>query len=374
MYQPTSINRFVTPTESRRDLFGMFLGRQLTMRLMTIAVAWLIPCVAEAQPFPSVDVNRQESIVRSSVTVLNEIMAIPLSGIPTSMLADAHGVAIIPNVIRGGFVVGARHGRGVLLVREESGLWHAPVFITLTGGNIGWQAGVQSTDVVLVFRSRRSIDGIMSGKFTIGADAAAAAGPVGRQASAATNSNLSAEILSYSRSRGLFAGVALDGSMIQVDALATSSFYANVGPNQEVLVPASAQQLTTLVASLAGNTGVVDAPQPSRPPMASQQLGAKNIESLQRNLAQSALSMYDLLDDQWRSFLAMPAEIFNHTGHPTADSLRPSLENFNQVATNAQFQSLAIRPEFQSTHALLKQYVTSLTETTAPLQLPPPPR
>lgn len=323
--------------------------------------------------FPVADQSRQEAIVRSSITVLNEIMAIPLSGIPTSMLADAQGVAIIPNVIRGGFVVGARHGRGVLLVREQSGLWHAPVFITLTGGNIGWQAGVQSTDVVLVFRSRRSVEGIMAGKFTVGADAAAAAGPVGRQASAATDRTLSAEILSYSRSRGLFAGVALDGSMIQVDGLATSTFYPRIGPNQEVSVPESAQQLTTLVASLANNAGVLTTPEPMQPPVAPP-LTTKNAENQQRHLAQAALSMYELLDDQWRSHLAMPAEIFNHTGHPTAQSLKPVVERFNAVATNPQFQSLAARPEFQSTHALLKQYVASLTESPASLQLPPPPQ
>lgn len=338
---------------------------------MTFVANWA--SVANAQAFPAVEQNRQESVVRSSITVLNEIMAIPLSGIPTSMLADAQGVAIIPNVIRGGFVVGARHGRGVLLVREQSGLWHAPVFITLTGGNIGWQAGVQSTDVILVFRSRRSVDGIMAGKFTIGADAAAAAGPVGRQAGAATDRTLNAEILSYSRSRGLFAGVALDGSMIQVDGLATSTFYPRVGANQEVVVPESARQLTALVASLASNAGIVAAPEPMGTPVAPQ-LTTKALENQQRHLAQVALSMYELLDDQWRSYLAMPAEIFNHTGHPTEDSLRPVIDRFNTVATNPQFQSLAVRPEFQSTHALLKQYVASLTVSPTPLQLPPPPQ
>lgn len=341
--------------------------------LLFLAMVATEPVWVHAQGFPPAEQNRQEAIVRSSITVLNEIMAIPLSGIPTSMLADAHGVAIIPNVIRGGFVVGARHGRGVLLVRDPMGPWHAPVFITLTGGNIGWQAGVQSTDVILVFRSRRSVDGIMAGKFTIGADAAAAAGPVGRQAGAATDRNLNAEILSYSRSRGLFAGVALDGSMIQVDNQATFTFYPRIGPNQEVVVPDSAQQLTALVASLAANTGTVETPQPLQQPMSPQGL-LKSTESQQRQLAQAAISMYDLLDDQWRSFLAMPAEIFNHTGHPAPETLRPVIERFDSVATNPQFQSLATRPEFQSTHAMLKQYFASLTESPSQLQLPPPPQ
>jgi lipid-binding SYLF domain-containing protein len=367
-------------TKSAVKYGQLTVGRAMARpTLFLICVALLSPNMAQAQPptqtFPGLEVSRQDATVRSSINVLNEIMAIPLSGIPTSMLSDAHGVAIIPNVIRGGFVIGARHGRGVLLIREEGAGWHAPVFITLTGGNIGWQAGVQSSDVVLVFRSRRSIDGIMSGKFTIGADASAAAGPVGRQASAATDPRLNAEILSYSRSRGLFAGVALDGSMIQIDNLATSAFYSNVGPNQQVVVPESALQLTSLVASLASTGTTVPTPQPtqsSRPPATA--LGSKSVDGIRSNLSHAALTMYELLDDDWRSFLAMPAEIFNQTAHPTADALRPSLTNFNVVATDAKFQTLATRPEFQSTFALLKQYSAALTETSSPVQLPPPPR
>ena len=151
--------------------------------------------------------GREEELVRGSIAVLNENMAIPAQAIPQRMLSDAEGVAIIPKVIKGGFVIGARHGRGTLLVRDQNKGWHAPVFVTLTGGSIGWQVGVQSTDVILVFKTRKSIEGILSQKFTLGVDAAAAAGPVGRQASAATDAQFKAEIYSYARSRGLFLGV-----------------------------------------------------------------------------------------------------------------------------------------------------------------------
>src|SRR6056297_3844615 len=126
----------------------------------------------------------EDQIVRSASTVLAEAMSAAGNRIPQSMLRDAHGVAIIPNVVKGSFIVGARHGRGLLMVREPEGSWHAPVFVSLTGGNIGWQIGVQATDVVLVFKTQRSVEGILSGKFTIGADASAAAGPIGRKASA----------------------------------------------------------------------------------------------------------------------------------------------------------------------------------------------
>ncbi len=328
-----------------------------------------VPAPAPPSAFPA---NRQESVILSAQTVLQEIMAIPASGIPASMLADAHGVAIIPNVIQGGFVVGARHGRGVLMVRDPNGLWHAPAFITLTGGNIGWQAGVRSTDVILVFRSRRSVEGIMNGKFTIGADASAAAGPVGRQAGAATDASLRAEILSYSRSRGLFAGVALDGSMLQIDSFATASFYSTRGPGGEVVIPESARNLTLQVAALTGSSDLVETPQPAQRPI-SLEVAGKNSDSLQRQLEQAAIPLFELLDDAWRSHLAMPPEIFHHSGHPDPAALQAVLDRFNFVASNPDFRALASQPQFQATHALLKQYVASLSETPAPLQLPPPP-
>lgn len=352
-------------------LTSLAIGLALVQVNATVGWAQVVPTplpVAAQQPL-----SRQESVIAASQVVLQEIMAIPLSGIPTSMLADAHGVAIIPNVIQGGFVVGARHGRGVLMVREASGMWHAPAFITLTGGNIGWQAGVRATDVVLVFRSRRSIDGIMNGKFTIGADASAAAGPVGRQAGAATDASLRAEILSYSRSRGLFAGVAIDGSMLQIDSYATASFYSARNAAGEVIVPESARQLTLQVAALAGQSGLVETPQPSHPLIAAE-LAGKTSEGLQRQLAQAAVPLYELLDDAWRSYLAMPPEIFHHSGHPDPASLQTVLDRFAVVATTDQFQPLAVLPQFQATHALLKQYAASLSEVPPALQLPPPPQ
>ena len=173
---------------------------------------------------------RETVIVDDSRDVLNEIMAIPASGIPASLLANAQGIVIIPDLVKGGFVVGVRHGRGIVMVRDERGFWRPPSFVTLTGGSVGWQIGLQVTDIVLVFKTRSSVQGLLRGKFTLGADAAAAAGPVGREAAAATDAQLLAEIFTWSRSRGLFAGVSLDGSVLQIDQPANAAFYngANV--------------------------------------------------------------------------------------------------------------------------------------------------
>lgn len=169
--------------------------------------------------------DEEREKVDLATVILDEINQIPEKGIPPSLLANAAGVAIIPNVIKVGLMVGGRFGKGVLLLRNEQGNWSDPVFISLTGGSLGWQIGAQSTDVILVFKTPRSVAGILNGKFTLGADAAVAAGPVGRNLSGATDPTLSAEIYSYSRSRGLFAGVSLEGSILQVDDPANVAYY-----------------------------------------------------------------------------------------------------------------------------------------------------
>jgi len=169
--------------------------------------------------------SRESMKLRDAADVLERIMSIPEQQIPPALLSDARGIAVIPGVIKAGFFVGGRFGRGVMSVRTEGGSFSAPVFITLTAGSLGYQFGAQSTDVILVFKSPRSIDAIRRGKFTLGADAAVAAGPVGRSAAAATDIALKAEIYSYSRARGLFAGVALEGAAIQVDIEANNAFY-----------------------------------------------------------------------------------------------------------------------------------------------------
>lgn len=161
----------------------------------------------------------------NALRVLTEIQAIPESSIPSKLLDEAKAIVIIPDTIKAGLVLGGRRGRGVLSVRNADGSWSNPSFVTLTGGSIGLQVGVQSADVVLVFRSERGLDSIVNGKFTLGADAGVAAGPMGRNAAAATDGQMKAEIWSWSRARGLFAGVALDGAVLSIDDSANAEVY-----------------------------------------------------------------------------------------------------------------------------------------------------
>ena len=163
----------------------------------------------------------------NAVRVLKEVMQAPDKAIPHDLLQNAHAIAVIPDVIKAGLVVGGRHGNGLIAVKTRDGTWSNPSFISLTGGSIGFQAGVSSTDVILVFRTERGVDSIVHGKFTLGADASAAAGPVGRSAQASTDAQLKAEIYSYSRARGLFAGAALDGSALTIDNSANQAVYGD---------------------------------------------------------------------------------------------------------------------------------------------------
>jgi lipid-binding SYLF domain-containing protein len=175
----------------------------------------------------------EEKRVNNATEVLQEIMAIPEKGIPPALFHDFYGVAVFPKMIKVGFVAAGRYGKGILVIHTDEGRWSYPVFIELFGGSVGFQIGVQSTDVILVFKTKRSIEGILKGKFTMGADAAVAAGPVGREASADTDIKLKAEIYSYSRSRGLFAGVSLEGSGLQVDEESNGDYYGQPGISAE---------------------------------------------------------------------------------------------------------------------------------------------
>ncbi len=167
--------------------------------------------------------------IQEATEVIEEILRIPEKGIPPALLRNAEGIAIIPGVVKIGFVLGGRHGKGIIMIRNENGQWTNPAFVSITGGSLGWQIGAKSTDIILVFKTKKSVTNIMKGKFTLGADAAVAAGPVGRTAGAATDAQLKAEIYSYSRSRGLFAGVSLDGSAISIDYDSNIEYYGERG-------------------------------------------------------------------------------------------------------------------------------------------------
>jgi lipid-binding SYLF domain-containing protein len=199
------------------------------MRMHSLLSKAAICLIAAVFSITAVAGERQEARLNTSTRVLTELMQMPEQNIPTWLLERAHAVAVIPAVIKVGLGIGGRRGKGVLVVRKDNGQWSNPVFVNLTGGSFGFQVGVQSTDVVLVFTSRQSIEGIVGGKVTLSADASVAAGPVGRQSSAATDVGLTAQVYSYSRAQGLFAGVALDGSAMTIDHKSNESFYCRPG-------------------------------------------------------------------------------------------------------------------------------------------------
>lgn len=194
---------------------------------------------------------RETATVDTATVCFYEVMGIPEESIPPTLLSGAQAIAIVPGVLKVGFLGGIRHGRGVLLIRTPDGGWSNPVFVAITGGSFGFQAGASATDLILVFKNRRSLNSFLRGhgKFTLGADAAVAAGPVGRQAEAGTDALLSSEIYSYSRSRGLFAGISVEGAALTLDWQANVNYYGEVlSPpailaGAEVKVPKSAARL-----------------------------------------------------------------------------------------------------------------------------------
>ncbi len=166
-----------------------------------------------------------EERVRDAISVLQEMADLDELGLPEKILRECRGIAVIPGVIKAAWGIGGQYGRGIVCVRNEDGGWSAPAFISIIGGSVGWQIGVEKADIILVFKTPKSIDDISRGKVTLGAGASIAAGPVGRNAEASTDLDLEAEIFSYSKSKGLFAGVSVKGASIRIDEDANAAFY-----------------------------------------------------------------------------------------------------------------------------------------------------
>jgi len=212
---------------------------------------------------------REEGRLLTATEVLEEVQAMPDSQLPDALLSRAYGIAVIPDVTKVAFIFGGRHGNGVLVVRDKlTSAWSNPCLISLTGGSWGFQAGAQSSDIILVFTTKTGIEGIAGGKLTLGADASVATGPVGRQGSAATDVQLNAEIYSYARTRGLFGGIAIDGSVIAIDRSANASLYGKSGvtaseifAGQAPAAPPTAQRFLERLAQ-ATHTSVRGSPAP----------------------------------------------------------------------------------------------------------------
>ena len=208
--------------------FARILGALAAASLLTSTA------VAETRDPATLD-SREAQAIAQSLTVLRELQAIPDQRIPDLLLSKAEGIVILPANVKVGLIFGARFGNGVMLVRNEDRSWSNPVFVSTGGGSWGFQAGGQVSDIVLVLTTRESVEGITDGKLTLGADASVAAGPVGRAASAATDQNFTAEVYSYSRNRGLFAGVSIDGSIIAIDSKSNKRLYGKTAPAADII-------------------------------------------------------------------------------------------------------------------------------------------
>jgi lipid-binding SYLF domain-containing protein len=200
---------------------------------------------------PAADNKKEVERVENSGTVISEILDIP-DDIPQSLLDKSECVIVLPSVLKAAFIVGASYGRGVMTCRtgeKFTGPWGPPTMVALEGGSFGLQIGGQATDFVLLLMSQRSAESVLSSKVKLGADASAAAGPKGREASAETDAAMRAEILSYSRARGVFAGISLEGSTLRPDNDANTKLYGSEVPAKDIVLkgtvqsPACAQKL-----------------------------------------------------------------------------------------------------------------------------------
>jgi lipid-binding SYLF domain-containing protein len=243
----------------------MFNGKSVFPAACLFAVLGIAPAsftIAQAGA-------REEGRLLVATEVLEEVQGMPDQRLPDALLARAYGIAVIPDVTKVAFIFGGRHGNGVLVVRDSlTAPFSNPVFVSLTGGSWGFQAGAQSSDIILVLTTKAGIEGITGGKITLGADASVATGPVGRQGSAATDVSFNAEIYSYARTRGLFGGIALDGSVIAIDRSADSAFYGKNGVSATDILsgqapspPATAQRFLERLA-LATSSAVRPSPAP----------------------------------------------------------------------------------------------------------------
>jgi lipid-binding SYLF domain-containing protein len=198
--------------------------------------------------------SKAQDRIQAAADVLNEIQAAPDQGIPSDVLGSAECVAVVPTMLNGGFIVGARYGRGLASCRNPKG-WSAPAFFSIKGGSFGLQIGGQAVDLVMLVMNDDGMHKLLSSQFKLGADASVAAGPVGRQAAAGTDWKMRAQILSYSRARGVSAGLALDGAVVRQDKDSTREFYGHMGEHKSfssgtdpgaasrVSIPANAGQM-----------------------------------------------------------------------------------------------------------------------------------
>lgn len=355
-----------------RDSLGTVL---ISISLIAVLSA-NCPIQAQILQLPVSPISSESGVVNEAAVVLQELTAGNAERIPERLLAEAYAIVIVPHYLRGAFVVGVSGGRGVVVTRDANGRWLAPEFITIGGGSLGWQIGVQATDLVLIIRTPRSLDNLRQGKLTLGADASVAAGPLGRYASASTDARMQAEILTYSRSRGLFAGVSLSGAVLQSDMRATQSYY-QMGPGSPGIVPPSAHGLINALARFTAVSGpatgqVLPSASPTDPAFGQRSPESAAIDPRARQLAQDVAALQAKVDAQWKQYLALPNSWL--LGQPiSSDEVHDILVRYERIETNPQFSALRSQLEFQTALRGLRDLATHVAPTSTRLVLPPPP-
>lgn len=207
------------------------------MKMCRVASVFLVVVVLVGVAAPARAQSEEAAVVRDASAVFTEIMSAPDKGIPQSILDKAEAIAVFPSLMRAAFIVGGQHGHGILSMRDpKTRAWSVPAFVTITGGSLGAQVGGQAIDLVLVVLNERGMNNLLRNEFKIGGEASAAAGPVGRAAEASTDVQMRAQILSYSRSRGLFAGIAINGSSIRADEDANQRMYGQPYNTRDLVV------------------------------------------------------------------------------------------------------------------------------------------
>ena len=221
-------------------MFIRNLGIQVAQAALFVSVSVVTPAFAQ---------EKEEDKIKASISVLNDFSQMK-ENIPAQLLSLSQGIIIVPKMINAGLMIGGKHGKGIAMIRTKNGEWSDPIFVAITGGSVGAQIGVQATDLILVFKSSKTLKEIGKGSFTLGGDLSVAAGPVGRSSSAQTDYKLEAEVYSYSRSKGLFAGITLNGAALSVDAKANNEFYDNSSDANTILT--SSHSNSDLVSDLKG--------------------------------------------------------------------------------------------------------------------------
>lgn len=353
--------------------FCSLIGKAIKALLLVLVVHSQVQSQILQVPTSDSPVSTESGVVVEAAMVLQELTTGNAERIPEKLLAEASAIAIVPHYIRGAFVIGVSGGRGVVVTRNANGNWMAPEFITLGGGSLGWQIGVQATDLVLIFRTPRSLNNLRQGKVTLGADASVAAGPLGRYASAATDASMQAEILTYSRSRGLFAGVSLSGASLQPDLRATQNYYG-MGQGAPGMVPTSAQSLVNELVrySSASAPPTYAAPTNAQPSFGPSVTGSVPLEQRVAEVTQAVASLQSKVDAQWKQYLELPPAWFQ--GQPiTSQDVHQVLIRYERVETNPQFVALRSQPEFQTILKALRDLAAHLTRGNTRLVLPAPP-